>query len=214
MNTQAKNIRRSITIIIIALVLIIGGFIIYSAINSFTRRGKSSVIIYTVPTDTIISVNGVQEKKSTLYLQPGKYEITAKSDGFYEQKLNITVADEDINLPIILEPRSSEAKDWMENNEEKYREAERIAGENLVQRGEEIRNKHPIIDKLPYRRSLFRIDYYIEESGDNFKIQITSSSALGRQTAIELIRNWGFEPTDYVFEFREFTNPFTTKEGR
>ncbi len=211
MNQETRIHHRS-TVIILAvcagLVLIVG----YGIWQSLTRSGKTAVSIQKMPRDTLVTVNGARARGSTLYLHPGTYEIKGERTGFEPYTYTITIANNQSNpdpLFFVLTPQSDEAREFVDQHQREYLAIERASQESYQKQSDQLREKYPIIDHLPYRSDFYNIDYYQKDS--EFNVQIKSPDALGRQVAIETIKSWGYEPTDYVIEYIGFDNPFANQ---
>lgn len=196
--------------LVIAAVLVVVLIIIYIVVLGIQRIGKTPVKVASVPGNLTVLVNGQKRGGSTIYLSPGTYEIAAKKEGFadYSQSLTVTANEPSKTLFIVLTPDSESARKWAQENRSRYLAIEKRAGEEADRQGATFVDDHPIVQQLPYRGSLYNIDYSYDEQTKEFKLQITSPNPLGRQVAIETIKNWGYDPTDYIVEFLDYTNPF------
>lgn len=202
----------------IALVLIVVSTIslgVWGTLGLLHQRGKIRIEVQKMPQDTTILVNGKKAATSPLYLAPGTYKITGQREGFktYDYNLDLKAGDkQDHPLYFVLTPVSDAAKKWATDHARDYAKIERNAGTTQNAVGEKLLEKYPIAKKLPYRGDLYNIDYFSNESGE-FRVQINSPTPLGRQVAIETIKKWGYEPTDYVIEFVDLANPFAAENG-
>jgi hypothetical protein len=196
--------------IVITAILILGLAISYVFMLGLQRIGKTAVKIDSVPGNLVVMVNDEKRGGSTVYLSPGTYEITAKKEGFsdYSESLTISEGQPPKTLFIVLSPDSESARKWAQENRSRYLAIEKRSGEEADKQGAKFVDDYPIVQQLPHRGSLYNIDYSYDEETSEFKLQITSPDALGRQVAVETIKNWGYEPTDYVVEFLDYTNPF------
>ena len=197
----------------ILIVIIISIFLFLLFLNLWQNNqhnGKALVEIYKVPKDTIVSVNGQKINKST-YLTPGKYTLKGESKGFETYTTEIEIVDDKpLKSFFVLTPSSKEAEEWAKNHEDDYLKIENLAGIYYGEEGQQLANKHPLIKHLPYRSTLYNIDYSLD--GNKLTIQIDSPDALGRQVAIEQIKSFGSEPTDLNIEFIGHYSPFVAEE--
>lgn len=202
--------KRKITLLILLALGIVAIIAIVAIWQHQQRKGKFPVEILKAPHDTKIYYEGKEVRSSTLYLPEGKHTVKGELSGFesYDAQIDIKSSeDREYKLFFVLTPRTSEAREYVTNNNDEYLDIERESEEYFSKEGESIQKKYPIIDHLPYRGSFYNIEYYW--NGEEFRIQIKSPDAMGRQVAIERIKSWGYDPTDFKVEFLGFNNPFT-----
>jgi hypothetical protein len=209
MNPSGKKI---LVVIALCLLAITIGILAFSI-----NKGRGNIELVTVPENAITEFKtsaGVVLKKEgsgTLPLEPGDYVVTAQSDGFISKAVNLSLNTKDKRqtLVLTLEPSSVEAREWAKKNEKKYQDAEGKAGESDRKSGEEFRSSNPIISSLPYNSGYYRIDYGIDRNNnDSFKLVITADTPNKRQVALEKIREFGYDPSDFVIEFKGVGNVF------
>lgn len=196
-----------IGLIVVSLVLVVGLFI-FQAIQ---RGGKTGLVIKKMPGDSTIYINNKKFSGSTAYLNDGSYTIRAEREGFEPYSRVVKIDTKTNSAPkafFVLTPQNDEALEWAKKNNTAYLKLEKEAGEYYEKQDAKTLEKYPIIKDLPYRSSLYSIEYY--QKGDDFRVQIKSPDALGRQVAIERLKTLGYEPTDYIVEFLGLDNPFTT----
>ena len=191
--------------------LIIVGLAILSLViwQKIQNQGKVAIGIRKLPSDAKIVLNDKTISSSTIYLEPGTYTLKGSSEGFadYERTIDIPDNSEDLKAFFVLDPKSDEALKQVGESTEEYLKLEKEASEYYAKTSEQTADKYPIIEDLPYRSPLYSIEYSLVK--DDFKIQIKSSDALGRQVAIGRIKDFGYPPTDYIIEFLGLDNPFT-----
>lgn len=184
---------------------------IYTAIS---QQGKTSVSLIVVGKNSKVLVDNKPVRGNPLYLEPGKYKVSAQANGFKPASKDVVVGEDKMTVTLILSPDSEEAEKWAKAHEDDYLKAEAVAGKQARAEGEDFNTRNPLVRILPYKTDYYSIDYRVDKD-ENAIIQITSSSALGRQVALEKIRSSGFDLTDYTFEFINLANPFpTTGEAR
>lgn len=196
-----------IKVAVVSTIILFVSLLLFNLWQNNQRSGKGELVIRKIPYDTIIYVNKDRVKGSSVYLKPGKYTIAGQREGFdtYSREIEISKGEKQKAF-FVMVPRSDTANKWVEDNNKDYLLIENEAGIYYGEEGIKLNEKYPVIKDLPYRSSLYDIDYSLDNK--KFKIQISSSDALGRQVAIERIKSFGVEPTDYEIEFLEFTNPF------
>lgn len=206
------NVNKSVfvkIIVVAAIALLAGG--VYLISLSIYRSDKSKVTIYTVPNSAEITFNDHKLSNGVHYLKPGYYKIKVSKEGFlpYEEPVDIKQPSQIIN--VALSPDSEEASSWLQENEEQYLGYEQIAGEQATQEGAIVIEKNPIINKLPFKNLLFTIGYRADTSDSTGQSIIVEIDAVDgyRQSAINQIENWGFDPAELNINFRNYQNPFS-----
>lgn len=190
----------------IVLPLALWGIISLLALN---HAGKVSVDITVVPSDATVQVDNTSfTNKKSVYLKPGNYTVTVSKDGFESTTQEITVS-EDTTAHIIaaLYPVSSDATAWYNEHQDDYYELEGIAGTAANETGQEFINKYPITGSLPIQKATYLIGYKKTDDQKNIIITITAYEGY-RESALQEIRNLGFDPSNYTIEFNNYENPF------
>lgn len=171
------------------------------------RRGKVEVVVKTVPKDSSIIINGKKYSGSSLYIEPGKYNITISKDGFLSHSQELIVNEVDNpKVYVGLSPDSEEARRWQARHRSDYTDLENQSFEYAQEYGENFQRRWPITKILPIKDPYFTVSYRVDENSE-ITITIKGTSPRYREFAIEEIRKNGFEPTDYRFEFIGFSNP-------
>lgn len=208
MNTRNK---------VIGLVTVLAIGLVTAFLVLTLNKSQQNTEIIVVPNDSLVEIKGndgsliKKTGASSLSLKPGNYEITAQKEGFLAKstQLNISEDSEKQTIVLLLEPSSQEAKDWAQKNNKQYLEAEGRAGELDQISGEKFRSENKITSSLPYNGGFYRIDYGIDRKNNNsFKLVITGDTPNLRQVAIEKIRELGYNPSDYIIEFKGVKNIF------
>lgn len=207
MQGDSRNNLRIIIAFVIVVVMIIIGYFIYTSVS---RSGKIPVTINAVPSDAQITLNDVEVSMGTVYLKPGGYKIKAGKEGFFDftHETQIDQSNDVINIPLLA--KSEEAKKWAEENQSEYLELESKAGEAAEEQGEDFRTKNPIVNLLPHDSLLYTIGYRADPedpTGNSIIIEIDASEGY-RQQAVYQIYQWGYDPTNFKINFREYENLF------
>ena len=202
MPREGKKVLSIILIFSIAVVVLIG-------LSVSSSKGKSPVKITVLPEYATVSINGKKTSGGTQKLKPGKYTFQATQAGFEsaEEVLVIEKKSQPKTVRLLLTPVSSAALTWASNNQDAYQQIESQSGLEAANDGENFIKTHPIASSLPYKNLIFNIDYAASNSIDGFKLIITASSATDRQYALNQIKDWGYNPSDYEIEFTGFNNP-------
>lgn len=67
---------------------------------------------------------------------------------------------------------------------------------------------NPIVKQLPYQHPYYSINYKtVGETTNDIIITIRTPSPRYRYSAVEKLKSWGYDPTDYSIEFIDYKNP-------
>ncbi len=193
-------------------ILVILALAIWSGIVFISRQGKIKVTIQAAPKDSLIMIDGKKSKVGDVYVEPGEHMFVASKNGFLEDRKKTTISEGNNYVGLLPTAESKEAVEWSNKNSQ-AREA--IGSIIANQRGEMLRNKASIINKLPYMEIAgpFRIDYGISSASNTAHpyLIIHYTTAESRQKALGWIRKQGHEPTDLDIRFTDFSNPLTSE---
>lgn len=175
------------------------------------RIGKVGLTVATVPRDASVTINGTQIGNGTQWVKAGTYAVIVKKDGFETQKQTVTVTGDksDNIIAASLAPKSKEAKEWAAKNNSAYKDNERYGARQARAAGEYFANKNPITKKLPFTDPYYKIGYVVD--GQSITLTIITPSPRYRFYAVEKIREWGYDPTDFVITFEDYQNPLEVK---
>lgn len=203
-----NNKRRIIAIVIMLFVLLIT----WSTATLIDRQGKVAVVIRTVPDDANILFDKDIEQNGTRWIKPGDYTVVAKKDGFRSVTRTVRVSDQKSQnvVAISLQPESDQAKEWAAKNAEQYQQNETFGTIEANANGEYFSKLNPITTKLPFVDPYFKIAYSTN-TDQSIKITVATPSPRYRFYAVEKIRELGYDPTDFVIEFKDFKNPLGGK---
>lgn len=203
-----KNKRKIIIGIFLCLILIFS----LSLWTFIDRSGKNPLVVSVVPGNATVLINEQKKGRGTHYLPSGTYTVEVKKDGFESQKKSIIVSDkkEQNVIAISLAPRSDEAKKWAENHASDYKKNEEFGAIEAEQNGKYFTQLHPITKQLPYIDPYFTISY-ISNPDMTIAITIDTPSPRYRYYAVAKIRSMGYDPTDFVIQFKDFKNPLEAK---
>jgi hypothetical protein len=192
--------------------LLIAAVLLYQIFGLASRSGENRVTIEVIPGDAKVEINDTEASAGDNYLSPGKYVIKASSPGFKsdEQTIEVKKSDPPVEVGLIPEPVSAEARKYIEENPDIQRNRERIGGTNARRQGEETENRNPIIAQLPRIDIIgpYTIDYGPSATREyGIFLEISNSSPDGRKNALKWIREQGQDPTDLEIIYSDFINP-------
>lgn len=200
--------------LILGSVFLIGSLMFLSLLfRTLSTTGKTTIKIKTAPRQAVIKLNG-KKTGSSPALSAGTYDLEVSYDGFtsYKEKFVITKDSKSSTKPIALEPKSQDAKNIAQTQGDLYQELEQEAGKQAAAASVKFSNENPILNNIPYQTDSYKINYGKDTDG-NFELEIKAETPVTRQVALEQIRIWGFEPSDYRIVFVGTINPFQTPTG-
>lgn len=200
----------------VSIIFVIGALILlpllaYLTYTSETRSDKIAVQVSVLPEDAEVVVNDIDTRNSrTVYLDPGEYIVSATRDGFSSYTETHRINEQENVIDFILLPESQEADDYISQNEDLYLAFEDRSGERAVQDGIRFSDTNPITRDLPYSTFFFTIGYRLDPSDpseESIIVEIDAGEGY-KNTALQHLRNLGYNPTEYNINFRNHRNPF------
>lgn len=82
----------------------------------------------------------------------------------------------------------------------------RTAGVGGVQFYEDLAKNYPLVTKLPYKDPYYRISYRSNDAND-FSLVVYTPSPRYRYAALQQIRAFGYDPSDFIVDFVNYNNP-------
>ncbi len=182
--------------------------IIWAVWTYIDRSGKLPLTISTVPSDAKVLIDNRTLGKGTHWLVAGQYEAKVEKEGFAAQEATITITSKKTQnvLAISLVPQSDTAKKWASEHQDEYKKNEQYGAIEAREAGKYFTDQNPITTKLPFTDPYFTIGYRADKD-ESILLTVTTPSPRYRFYAVEKIRQLGYEPTDFVIEFKDFRNP-------
>ncbi len=194
--------------------ILVIGFIIISiiaivaalAVTFVTRIGKVELNIVVAPSDSTITLDGEQISAGKIYVTSGDHTLVASHQYFTDDTYAFNTNDIDTSQTIYLLPTpTDEGMNWLLENTNAQLEREAAAGAQNAIEQEALTKSYPIVSKLPYKTTDYRIDYGFNQDGTIFfKITLTPPNAVA-------------EGTDFYYQtLREYKTAalnFLTKNG-
>jgi len=200
-------------IVVTILLLSVIGISIFSYL-AITRSGKMAVEVHVAPSDATITVRSKQGMSEisdgTAYLKPGDYTVTVEKSGYEKYTIEQTFDDSRNIIVASLVPVSDEAKKWMQDHQDEYKENEKYGSRQAQQRSEVFFANNPLTTQLPYQDPYYQIGYKNGKDG-NAVITVSTESPRYRYFAIKKIQSMGYDIADYKIEFTNYKNPLESK---
>ena len=175
--------------IISALIIIVALFFLAQLLY---RVDKTKLEITSDQKNTTLYINGNKIDSNLVYLYPGKYQLSAMSEGYYEYSDLITI-DKDSkekNIQIKLFKKPDQTIYYL-----------------LKTNYDEVIKKYPILSNLPYDNPFINITYSEDSTLNSFTLIVNSYNGY-RQAVINKIKLMGYNPADYNIIFSDYENPF------
>ncbi len=200
---KLKNNWLKIGIIFAVIIMVI---IILITINALINN--ATINIQVAPASATITLNGRSVSSGSIKVKPGSYTVSAEEEGFDSQTVFIEAKEnQTVDVLIGLVPNTEETKDWYLKHDSDRLLFEGISGEIFNNETDDMLQKYPIIEFLPYNGTTFDINYGPCEQRD-FCIMINAVVPAGFDDAVNYIREHTNEPGKYQYQYTDFNNPF------
>ena len=190
-------------VLVVIAIIAFGNQKIYSATLNF---------VYT-PTVATIMVDEKEVKSDTYRVKPGEHTIVAKMDRFETQEKKVVIEEGgEGTVYFILESNDPSTANWYLEHEDDERLKEGIMGKMYNDAMDEMLEKYPATEFLPYNTGIYQIGYGLCEGTENETcIVITTERASGMWTvALKRFTQLDEDLGRYDYEFVDYTNPFGT----
>jgi hypothetical protein len=146
----------------------VAGALLFGALTLYLllRPDRVAVEIFVTPSDSQVTMDGKPIKAGNAEIPKGKHTFVASRQYFESTTTNIDTDDlsEQYNtIYVYLYPNSPEGEQWLTDHPTEQNRYERIDGEELSKQTEAMITKYPIVNKLPYSTTGYKIDYSIAE---------------------------------------------------
>jgi hypothetical protein len=182
--------------------------VVWAVADYVSHIGKVALVVSVVPRDAIVMVGSDKVGNGTRWVKAGDYKVSVSKDGFIKQQETLTVSEQKKQnvLAISLIPDSDAAKKWANDHSDDYKNNEQYGSIEAKNNGDYFSQTNPITTQLPYTDPYFKIGY-VTDNNQSIKLTIETPSPRYRFYAVEKIRQLGYDPTDFVIEFKDFKNP-------
>lgn len=198
--------------VIASFALLMALLLIYAIATAISHIGKIKLYVRTVPSDAVVMLGGKQIGNGDFYTEAGTYKITVNRTGFAPVSSEVIISDQkDQNIfASSLTPISDEAKKWAASHQNDYKNNESYGAIQAKQTGSYMLKQNPIITQLPYQDPYYKIAYRSTDN-QNITLTITTESPRYRYSAVQKIRDMGYDPTDFIIDFVDYNNPLGSK---
>lgn len=204
---------RSIVIVFVVVVALVVALSIGSALRN---AGKYAVEVKVSPSDAKVSIDGKKANAGIVRLKEGTHSFSAELNGFTSDTKTVLIDREEIVVTLLPKPTSASALETVNNNAALQAEREALGALDAQLEGERINEKYPLLTRLPlgYNQQEFAIDYGKSATiKDGIAIKITANTSKSRQYALDQIKEWGYDPSDYEIIFLDYLNPLGRTDG-
>jgi len=190
-----------------ALLILLFGLSIWKIL---ANNHTGTLTLTVVPSDSVIVVDDkTKAHTGTIRLAAGKHSFKISHDSFQDTNFTVDIAPGRAQTKqLTLSPNSaSSGQAWAQAHPDQATQAEGIAGATANSTGQTLTNNNPLIARLPYVGSDFRIDFGVSQQHPDdpnaVAVYITPDSADGKQYALDWIRAQGFDPNAYEIIYNQ-----------
>ncbi|MFK4083097.1 PEGA domain-containing protein [Kribbella sp. NPDC020789] len=174
-------------------VVLVGGFLLF-------RDKGATVTVTSIPNDLTLTVDGQPvNANGELKVKSGTHKLTGERRGFqtYSTTFRVGGGDE-LQVKMYLYANSAEGREWARNNPEQERELEAEAGRQYDRTQQRLKEKYPILQRLPYIGPGYEVNYTSSKSDpknpEAISVTVDTWTADGKEKALEWIREDGSDP--------------------
>lgn len=201
--------KRIVLLVVVMLFVLIAVFVI----SAKSKTGKVRLEFILAPSKAFVTLNGKKVAK-TSYQKPGNYKVNVSREGYktYNTEVTLDKNNPETVVAIGLVPQTLEAQREADQYESDYKKVQAQSSKKVNEAGQAMQDKYPIMASLPYRSSIYNIEYGKTDKQE-FVIQVFAKTPVTRQVALAKIRDWGYDPTNYTIQFVDLRNPFDPDLG-
>ncbi|GAA1547858.1 hypothetical protein GCM10009804_00270 [Kribbella hippodromi] len=184
----------TVAAVVVVLAVLIGGFLLL-------RGGSEAKLsVQSIPNDLTLTIDGHQvAANGDVKVKPGTHTLVGERRGFRTYTTTITARSGDnLSFKMYLYANSAEGRQWGQNNPSQERELEAEAGRKFDQTQARLRQKYPIMAKLPYIGPGFEVDYTNSKTDpknpEAISVTIDVFGPDGRTKALQWIQFNGWDP--------------------
>jgi hypothetical protein len=208
------NDRKKLKGLLVVVLLLVVVFIGYQVYISQTRKDKIAVEVLVLPKDATIYANDTRIKNGTAYLRAGTYKVVVTKEGFATSTEQFSIDEDRRFIQVALTAESKEAREWRDKHQKELAAFESKVGEAANIEGEALKKRHPITRILPKQNLVYKIGYTTSQDNNFLTLTIHAITPQQRQAALQQIRDWGYDPTDYKISFADYINLLQTDSER
>ena len=206
-----KKAKRIIAGSVIAVAAILLVSLIYIILD-YKRTAKLDILV--APLSAEILVDGEKYENGVYEFEPGEVRVMISKEGFIAKEMNVELkANETVKLYTYLMPVDG-SLDWYLNHEEDQMILNSIGDAKANEDSKIYKMDNPIVEVLPiiyanydenWNYTEFRVDGgEFDECDEDFCLKITDTTGGNYDFALSLVREKGFEPSDYeiIYEYK------------
>lgn len=214
MENRSRNNKKIVIVSVAVLTIIFFGVVLWFAIRNMIFSATVNMIV--APTVAKIKIGDtVYDAVGEYKIAPGEYDVEIFADGFEEQSMTINVKkDETTNISIYLIP-TEENVNWYNDHPEDALIMGEIVNAETVKKLQELGNKNPVLNDLPYivdyytsdysKRINYAISYEIVDNDAGFRLLIKDYSGGNREVAEEWLVSEGVNVDDNEIVYQDLT---------
>ncbi len=196
------------------IVLVIVGLLGFASWQVWLRLSHGTLQLTTSPTDAIVTIDNTQKTNAgSISLVAGKHTIEVSRDSFKSVRFDMTITtNKTVARDVFLDfTDAASATAWATQNPDQAREREAQAGKSITNNGDKLMANDPILARLPYISSSYRIDYGTSvkypDDPNAIALYIYTAAADAKAKAIAWMESQGFNPNDYEIIYSGYDDP-------
>ena len=201
---RKQSLKLSVAIIVVALL----GILVYSVITLMYRAGKVKIVVLYAPYASNVQIDGVHyDNNATHYIVPGKHHVKVELENFETLEEDYDLAG-DSKIFGRLTAANDAGKEYAKQHASEFDGVYGLIGEQEVEYGQTIRDRYPLMSKLPVKDPHFAISYEITENNE-FKVIIKASLAYRSMAITRMMEILSKDDIkNYDIEVKNLDSPF------
>lgn len=203
--------KHKIPLLIVSVILIIVLIIICAVVIIDKTTKTATIDLRFAPATATATINGKKYNNGTHNIEPGTYTIEIEQDGFIKTtETFIAEKDKTTKVFILLESETGDNW-WLNDTTTDPMILGSIVAELANKKGEEFKEKNPIIKSLPIKIEYFSedhskyikytINYKLSEDKESFTLTITDYTGGNYNAALNNLKRRGYNPEDFKIEY-------------
>jgi len=206
MNNQVKQLRKLIIIVVIAGVLLYGG---YLGVIAFLHSTHGILKISSIPDDATVLLDGKRvTANGTVLTKAGSHTLTSSRAGFQDTTNKFTIKNgQTISIQLYPKSTSDVGEKWLLAHPDKAILREGVGGQEHAATVNNAIQQNSFITQLPYIGAgyEYRIDYGDSNPNNKYPDQptiiITGATQQAQDDAITWMRNNNYNPDTMNIKF-------------
>ena len=133
---------------------------LFSLFIKLEQANKTALTLNFAPDHAVIKINQRSvPNHNKISLKKGLYHVSVSSPNFELYEKDITIGDKDTFLAATLKPINAEGEKYQASHQREFARVEGFIGAQLATRGNELKQKFPLLHILPINNNLYSISF-------------------------------------------------------